>query len=213
VTKAYFDDLLFTNSSQRISFIDFERQLFLFCYKALKGYQMQISECVASPRIADLNLAQSAVSALQGTIFEIRREDLKIQQLLGEGQFGCTMRGEFRGKSCAVKMLKRESNSEEAETEYNCLLLELSILSKVGTHPNLVSFFGACLETPAAPLLIEELIDGPNLQEYINSKRIGFNLGQVQVLADTILHDCFQIWLKRDVDAVAHMGAPNSGSP
>jgi serine/threonine protein kinase len=44
-----------------------------------------------------------------------------------------------------------------------------------------VGFLGACIEDLSKPAIIEELIDGPNLDQYLSVKRAGFNLGQPKV--------------------------------
>ena len=68
--------------------------------------------------------------------------DLEYDQILGEGQI--VFKDTYRGQLCAVKKLKE--GVDNGSLEYERLLLELSVLAGVGAHPNLVHFFGACVQ-------------------------------------------------------------------
>jgi len=65
--------------------------------------------------------------------------------------------------------------------EHNHLLTELSILASIGAHPNLVGFRGTCMQDGNIPYILEELVDGPNLEDYLSAKPNDFNLGQSKV--------------------------------
>jgi hypothetical protein len=73
------------------------------------------------------------------------------------------------------------------------MLIELAVLAGVKPHPNVVGFLGACVEDLSAPLIIEEYVHGPNLEDYLYLKQVGFNLGQPKVLlvASSLLFDVF----------------------
>lgn len=65
---------------------------------------------------------------------------VKLGAVLGEGSFGTTYRGRWRGADCAVKVV-RISKPDEA----NSFLREVEALSLL-RHPNIMPFFGALVE-------------------------------------------------------------------
>ena len=120
----------------------------------------------------------SVTSVYKGS-FDIVREELRISRQIGEGEFGLVLKGVHRGRPCAVKMLKQGVRRDTLQ--YQCLLLELSILASIRPHANVVGFLGGCIDDLSRPLIIEEFVDGQNLEEYLAAKRDGFNLGQPKV--------------------------------
>ena len=50
---------------------------------------------------------------------------------------------------------------------YKDLVMELDVLTLVGQHQNLVVFYGACVQDPSNPVILEELVEGPNLEKYL----------------------------------------------
>ena len=141
-------------------------------------------EYLFKPRFAESNLISKSANAVSRRSFEINQDDLKIGDLLGKGAFGKVMKGTWRGKPCVAKML--QDNPTDHEVGHSCLLIEMAILSGIGEHPNLVSFYGACIQDMSAPIIVQELIEGPNLHDHLNSKRFEFNLGTSKVAAASI---------------------------
>ena len=45
--------------------------------------------------------------------------------------------------------------------------MELDVLTTVGQHQNLVAFYGACVEDESSPVILEEYVEGPNLEKYL----------------------------------------------
>ena len=104
-------------------------------------------------------------------------------------------------------MLKDDEGN--SKVGHSCLLLEISILSGIGSHPNLVSFYGACVEDMDTPIIVQELIEGPNLHDYLKAKPYEFNLG-----APKVVHIKFQVppaYSKRDYELGAHVCNPTFG--
>ena len=110
---------------------------------------------------------------------EIYPDQLQFQEQIGEGEYGLVYKGLWRGRACAIKKLK--SGITKESVEYQRLLMELGILVGVGSHPNIVSFFGACIQDFSCPLIVEELVDGMNLKDYLSGNPLGFNLGRSKV--------------------------------
>ena len=50
---------------------------------------------------------------------------------------------------------------------YKDLVMELDVLTMVGKHQNLVEFYGACVQDPNNPVILEELVEGPNLETFL----------------------------------------------
>ena len=68
---------------------------------------------------------------------------MQLGSVLGEGSFGTTYRGAWRGADCAVKVV-RISKPDEA----NSFLREVEALSLL-RHPHIMPFFGARLHPEA----------------------------------------------------------------
>ena len=132
-----------------------------------------------SPHFTASYLTRDAAKIIHQGCFSILPSELQIKDKIGEGQFGAVFKGNYDGQACAIKKLKDGITSG---VQYERLLLEISILSGVGNHPNLVCFLGACLQDDGAPMIVEELVAGPDLAEYLKNKKYEFNLGQPTVI-------------------------------
>ena len=130
-----------------------------------------------SPKTAFL--MQNAFSVVHIRSCEIHSNHLQVQELIGEGQFGLIHKGMWNGRKCAIKKLKGGITKDSVQ--YQRLLIELAILSGVGTHPNIVGFFGACIQDLSSPMIVEELVEGIDLKQYLSEKASGFNLGRSKV--------------------------------
>lgn len=82
--------------------------------------------------------------------WEFPREKLRLQTILGQGNFGQVWKAEADDISghegltrlVAVKMVKEDAASRERED----LIRELSIMQHLGSHPNVVTLLGCCTE-------------------------------------------------------------------
>lgn len=102
---------------------------------------------------------------------EIARERVTLGKILGEGEFGMVLKGEFSEGDghvvpCAVKKLKRAAT----EGDFKDLLNELEIMTSVGNHPNLINLIGAC--SVGGPLMIlVEFAEHGSLLRYLRDHR------------------------------------------
>jgi len=110
--------------------------------------------------------------------FEVHPEQISWGSKLGEGAMAQIFRARIKlpdgqVQECVAKKLKHgtESNSQA----YKDLVMELDILTSVQKHPNLVQFFGACIKDTNNPIILEEYVEGPNLEDFL-SKRNGKRL-------------------------------------
>lgn len=82
--------------------------------------------------------------------WEFRREKLRLQTILGQGNFGQVWKAEADDISghegltrlVAVKMVKEDAATRERED----LIRELSIMQHLGSHQNVVTLLGCCTE-------------------------------------------------------------------
>jgi hypothetical protein len=125
-------------------------------------------------------LLRNVFSMVHQGAYEIYSDELHFENQIGEGQFGLVYKGAWRGQPCAIKKLKDGISNQSVE--YQRLLIELAILADIGNHPNIVSFSGACIQNLSSPLIVEEFVDGMNLDEYLSGKSLGFNLGRTKVV-------------------------------
>ncbi len=138
----------------------------------------QALKYILSPELTRTCLTREAVDIVRNGSFGIKPSELHVSTKVGNGRFGTVFKGVYNGQACAVKTLKDE---DVFGVQYERLLLELSILACIGTHPNLVSFLGACLHENSPPMIVEELVDGPDLNQFLGSKPPGFDLGKPTV--------------------------------
>jgi serine/threonine protein kinase len=125
------------------------------------------------------SLLRNVFSVVHNGAYEIFPDELKFEKQVGEGKFGQVYKGAWRGQPCAIKKLKDGISNQSIE--YQRLLIELAILAAIGNHPNIVGFSGACIQDLSSPLIVEEFVDGTNLEEYLSRKSLGFNLGRTKV--------------------------------
>jgi serine/threonine protein kinase len=90
---------------------------------------------------------------------------VELGALLGEGGFGATYRGTWRGADCAVKQVR-----PAAEGGAEAFAREVRSLSLV-RHPNVVPLYGACVDPPSRCWLVCELLPGGTLAEWLHGAR------------------------------------------
>lgn len=96
--------------------------------------------------------------------WEFSRDKLRLQTLLGQGNFGQVWKAEADDISghegltrlVAVKTVKESANVRERED----LLRELGIMQELGSHPNVVTLLGCCTEKEPIYLIMEYVMYG-----------------------------------------------------
>ncbi|XP_077992832.1 fibroblast growth factor receptor 2-like isoform X2 [Glandiceps talaboti] len=104
--------------------------------------------------------------------WEIGRDNLTLQEPLGEGAFGQVVKAQLKteGKdhptTVAIKMLKVSAT----ERELSDLVQEMEMMKGIGKHRNIINLIGCC--TQDGPLfVIVEFAPHGNLRDFLRSKR------------------------------------------
>ena len=111
--------------------------------------------------------------------FDLPRIDsdaVELGSVLGRGATSTAFRSTFNGKSYAAKVLKDED--QLIGNVHQSVITEVSTLSKLGHHPNVVQFHGICLDKSFRPIILMELVEGKDLERYLTQLRPGFDLGR-----------------------------------
>mmetsp|Transcript_4574 Transcript_4574/g.11109 ORF Transcript_4574/g.11109 Transcript_4574/m.11109 type:complete len:319 (-) Transcript_4574:130-1086(-) len=141
-----------------------------------------------------------------GSDWDIKREDLKLIKKIGEGATGIIYQAHYCGVKCAAKSLKNWGDGL-IEQAYKDIVMELDVLITMGKHPNLVVFHGVCLQDKRNPIVVEELVEGPCLENYLQnggcrgslSKPVIYGWIQDMMRALEFLHNRDPVIMHRDL--------------
>jgi hypothetical protein len=86
---------------------------------------------------------------IQSRAYDVRPEEILPGCKLGEGSMAEVFEATFRGLKCAAKRLKKGVPLNSIQ--YNDLLVEVHSLANIGSHPNIITFYGACIREDCSP--------------------------------------------------------------
>jgi hypothetical protein len=92
---------------------------------------------------------------------EVAAESVGMGKVLGEGEFGSVVLGEYQGRNVAIKLLK-DTASKEAGQRF---ATEARILAAL-VHPHIVRVVGVCFKT-TPQFIVVELMEGGDLLHYV----------------------------------------------
>ncbi|XP_063974035.1 uncharacterized protein LOC135160874 isoform X2 [Diachasmimorpha longicaudata] len=128
------------------------------------------------PRIQHLchETEKSPSPSSQESRWEFSRDKLRLQTVLGQGNFGQVWKAEaddltgHQGTTrlVAVKTVKEGASARENED----LVRELEIMQQLGNHPNVVTLLGCCTEEEPHYLILEYVMYG-KLLAYLRDHR------------------------------------------
>ena len=121
---------------------------------------------------------KDALEDIYETARMIPSDEILCGTKIGSGGFGNIFSGKWNGKKCALKVYDKGNNKPEFFERH---LIEIGVLNRLCPHPNIIKFYGACFDDSSSPIIVEELVDGPNLEEHLWAKRQGFDLGYKKV--------------------------------
>ncbi|XP_078665754.1 tyrosine kinase receptor Cad96Ca-like [Branchiostoma floridae x Branchiostoma belcheri] len=101
------------------------------------------------------------------------RSQLNIKEELGQGEFGSVYKAEawkISGGAGVTTVAVKELKGMTSPAASTAFFKELSVLKRLGTHPNVVSFLGCCTETEPFYLLLE-YVSGGSLQSTLRTSR------------------------------------------
>lgn len=107
-----------------------------------------------------------AVKSLVDEKHRIPYYDLVFERLLGVGSFGKIYLGAWEGQKVAIKTVEGEISRSEQDQ----FVREVEIMSRL-RHPNITSFYGACLEQGHA-CLVMEYMENDSLEKFLNGTPI-----------------------------------------
>ncbi|KAG6833120.1 hypothetical protein H0H87_011228 [Tephrocybe sp. NHM501043] len=125
-----------------------------FLHKAVSALQR------ISGRPADYEIPLWSVTSLDVEF------DVDDARLVGRGGFGRVVKGEWNGKTVAVKELSAPNLSAAA---MDSIRHEVQIWSRL-SHPNVLPFYGACLESSKQPFIVSEFCVAGNAIDYIRKQ-------------------------------------------
>lgn len=104
---------------------------------------------------------------------EFPRNDLQLEKVLGEGNFGRVwkatafgLRSRNKARPVAVKTIKEYATNDEKRD----LIREMQVMRELGKHPNVVEYLGCCTQDEPM-LLIMELVSRGKLLTYLRDHR------------------------------------------
>jgi serine/threonine protein kinase len=105
---------------------------------------------------------------IQRQSYDVKPEEILSGCKLGEGSMAEVFEATFRGQKCAAKRLKNGVAANSVQ--FNDLLSEVHTLASIGSHPNIITFYGACVREDCRPGKLLHLIYAPILES--KSQRI-----------------------------------------
>ncbi|XP_078541257.1 tyrosine-protein kinase CSK isoform X1 [Lissotriton helveticus] len=92
----------------------------------------------------------------------LHRKDLKLLQIIGKGEFGDVMLGEYQGNKVAVKCIKNDATAQ-------AFVAEALVMTQL-RHKNLVQLLGVILEDNSSLYIVTEFMAKGSLVDYLRSR-------------------------------------------
>ncbi|KAJ1482085.1 kinase-like domain-containing protein [Baffinella frigidus] len=100
--------------------------------------------------------------------------ELELGRQIGQGSVGAVYKGMHipSGRAVAVKEIRADLTERTRKTNHTLqdLVYEIELLSKIGQHPNILGFVGANIDTPDAPIIVLEYMDGGCVEDVLTAK-------------------------------------------
>ncbi|KAJ1468655.1 kinase-like domain-containing protein [Baffinella frigidus] len=100
--------------------------------------------------------------------------ELELGRQIGQGSAGAVYKGMHipSGRAVAVKGIRADLTERTRKTNHTLqdFVYEIDLLSKIGQHPNILGFVGANIDTPDAPIIVLEYMDGGCVEDVLTAK-------------------------------------------
>ncbi|XP_062622322.1 focal adhesion kinase 1-like isoform X3 [Saccostrea cucullata] len=107
--------------------------------------------------------------------FELKREDIKLLEVLGEGQFGDVFKGLFTDKDGLQSAVAVKTCKEDNEDSMMEKFLEEALIMQQFDHPHIIHLVGICSET--LPVwIVMELAKHGEMRAYLQNNRTRLDL-------------------------------------
>ncbi|XP_070556782.1 focal adhesion kinase 1-like isoform X4 [Ptychodera flava] len=115
--------------------------------------------------------------------YEIYREDVKLDAIIGEGQFGDVYEGTFRTKEEVMAVAVKTCKVSTVEA-YGEKFLEEAYIMKQFDHPHIIKLLGVCTSDPK--WIVMELAPLGEMRSYLQNHKYEIDLA-------TVILYCFQL--------------------
>ena len=162
LTPAVYADVGITTVGQKLEFEEEHGRLLAQQQRLAPG---AATGPAAAPSPAPVPASSSGYDTIRGTPpkWQVARGEVEMGEFLGQGSFGGVYRARFRGSTVAAKVAKPRLT----QAHKDAMAREAEVMQALPGHPNVVTFFGACLDEQGVVILLE-LCDGGSLDEYVH---------------------------------------------
>jgi serine/threonine protein kinase len=114
-------------------------------------------------------------------MFSIPSSDVEVGACIGMGACSQVIRGVWRGRSVAIKTIKTcdstgDDDAAANTSKYTDMVKEIALMCRAFatvSHPNIVGFYGICVDGPQL-WLIMEYVGGGSVEDFLATKDSGY---------------------------------------